>query len=141
MDLRTALMQVRTERGVLTPRTVLESARPVDSPLHHRFEWDDARAGEKYRLQQAHELIRVVRVKLPSDDPVEQREVRAFQAVRTEGDDASRYVYEPAEEVAYDPLLRAIVLRDMERAWRELRLRYETFAEFVEMVRRDLDAA
>lgn len=33
---------------------------------------------------------------------------------------------------------RALVLRDMERDWKQLRSRYETFAEFTEMIRKDI---
>lgn len=44
-----------------TPKDVLEKARGnEDSELHKCFEWDDAIAGEKYRLQQARDVIRMI---------------------------------------------------------------------------------
>jgi hypothetical protein len=46
--------------GLLQPETVVDEARPVSSPLHSRFEWDNTVAGEAYRLWQARQLIRVV---------------------------------------------------------------------------------
>jgi hypothetical protein len=46
--------------GLLQPETVVDEARPVSSPLHPRFEWNDKVAGDQYRLWQARQLIRVV---------------------------------------------------------------------------------
>jgi hypothetical protein len=46
--------------GNLQPSVVVNAARPEDSPLHHSFEWDDSEAAEKWRLQQARQLITAV---------------------------------------------------------------------------------
>ncbi len=46
--------------GLLKPETVVDEARPVNSPLHSRFEWNNTKAGEAYRIWQARQLIRVV---------------------------------------------------------------------------------
>jgi len=51
--------------GLLQPATVVEEARPVSSPLHEHFEWDDSQAAEKYRIQQARQLITVCVETLP----------------------------------------------------------------------------
>jgi hypothetical protein len=48
--------------GTLPPVDVVNSARSPKSPLHRYFEWNDAIAGEAYRLDQARMLIRSVRV-------------------------------------------------------------------------------
>ena len=45
-------------KGLLKPEAVVEAARPVNSPLHTRFTWDDTEAANQYRLQQARQLIR-----------------------------------------------------------------------------------
>lgn len=141
MSLRDQLDEVRTSYGRLTPEAVVDAARPHDSPLHGRFEWDDSIAGEAYRRQQAHELIRSVRVayKEPTaTDPAATG--RAFHAVR---EPSGTYRYEPAEAVARDPVLAALVLADMEREWTALHRRWGHFREFVDLVRRSLgeDAA
>jgi hypothetical protein len=54
----------REGNGTLAPAAVLEAARSPKSPLHGYFEWDDALAGEAYRLAQARALIRGVRVSM-----------------------------------------------------------------------------
>jgi len=51
--------------GILQPEVVVSEARPASSPLHSRFEWDNTLAGEKYRIWQARQLIRVVVEVLP----------------------------------------------------------------------------
>lgn len=137
MNLRDELLAIRAEHGVLTPAVVLEAARPKDHPLHSRvFDKPVKEAAEAYYLERAHELIRVARIRFPAVDTSDNRTLRAFQAVR--GDDETGYVYEPTEEVATDPFVRQLVLREMEREWRQLKARYEHFTEFIAMVAADL---
>lgn len=60
--------------GILRPDEVVEAARPVASPLHAQFEWDDTRAAQQHRLWQARMLIRVCVQVLPSaDGDIEER--------------------------------------------------------------------
>jgi hypothetical protein len=53
-----------TERngGHLAPSDVVDDARPEGSPLHPAFEWDNGVAGEKFREEQARQMIRSIRV-------------------------------------------------------------------------------
>lgn len=134
MSLRDQLQGIYDSHGELSPRLVLDEARDPAHPLHSRFEWDDSIAAERWRVHQAHELIQSVKIvyrqakgKTPAKD------IRAFHAVRT----PNGHVYEPAENIAADELLTAMVLRDMERDWKALKTRYGHFAEFVRMVRDD----
>lgn len=136
MSLRDQLQEVYDKRGKLTPKLVLDTARDPEHPLHSHFEWRDDVAAEKYRLDQARELIRSVRVVYKAAGETEAQTLgRAFHAVR---DDDAEYRYEPAEVVAGDPLLSKLVMADMEREWRTLRRRYQQFAEFRDMVLADL---
>lgn len=139
MSLRDQLQAIYDEQGKLTPKLVLDTARDPEHPLHSHFEWRDDIAAERYRLDQARTLIRSVRVVYKPAETEEQAPIagRAYHAVRDVEDE---YRYEPAEKVAADPLLTKLVLADMEREWRGLKRRYEQFAEFHEMVRRDLEA-
>lgn len=41
----------------LTPEIILSEAAAPDHPLHNNFEWDDSKAGHKYRLVQATQMI------------------------------------------------------------------------------------
>lgn len=138
MSLRQQLETIYEKRGELTADIVVTEASKKTHPLHDRFEWDDKIAGHQYRLHQAGELIRKVKVVYrEATEDEEGSSIRAWQSVRSE--DGFKYV--PSSEVAEDPLLTAMVLRDMEREWRTLHRRYGRFEEFVSLVRGDLEAA
>lgn len=46
--------------GLLTPRLIVEAARPHNSVLHREFEWNQAKAADAFRLEQARALIKIV---------------------------------------------------------------------------------
>lgn len=54
--------------GTLTAETVLDDARDPQSPLHAHFEWDDSKAAEAFRLDQARKLIRSVRLVITNNE-------------------------------------------------------------------------
>ena len=135
-DIRSELQKILDTHGYLNPRITVDEAADEDHPLHASLEWDNEVAGDAYRLTQAHRLITSCKITYARGEKMEK--VRAFHAVRgTEG----AYSYEPAAKVAADPILREIVLRDMEREWRQLHSRYGKFAEFVELVTTELEEA
>jgi hypothetical protein len=137
-DLRSQLQAVYDDRGRLTPQIVVDAARPADHPLHGRFEWDDTIAGEAWRRYQAHELIQSVRIVVRKATEQEAAlTVRGFHAIR--GDDG--YVYEPNDRIIENAFLTELLLRDMEREWRQLQERWRNYQEFVDMVRRDVNKA
>ncbi len=137
-SLQDELLSIREEHGRLTPRIVLNEASSPEHPLHSRFEWDDSAAAERYRLRQAHDLIVSVRVRYASATETRpEQSGRAFHAVR-DAEGPEPYRYEPADDVAADPLMAKLVLQDMEREWRALYHRYKSFAEFTELVRGDI---
>jgi hypothetical protein len=47
----------RAGGGRLTPDAVVADARNPDSVLHDQFDWDDETAAERFRVEQARELI------------------------------------------------------------------------------------
>lgn len=137
-DLRGELLAVRGQHGKLTPQIVVDVARDPGHPLHSRFEWDDSVAGEAWRRQQAHELIRKAKVVYrEADESAPEKSVRAFVAIRAE----DGHVFDPVEEVAEDPFRRKLALADMEREWKALFKRFQEYEEFFALVRQDVDAA
>lgn len=135
MTLREHLQAIYDKHGQLTPVLVLETARPEDHPLHSAvFPLTPDAAAEAWYLERAHELIQSVRI-VYSKTPKGDRSVRAWQPIRTE----AGYVYEPAQKIATDPFLRELLLRDMEREWKQLRDRYGHMKEFVGFVQRSLE--
>jgi hypothetical protein len=136
-SLRDALLDIRQRRGLLTAQVVVEESRSNAAPLHHHFEWDDAVAGEKYRVEQAREIIRSVKIKYADVDGVPS-ETRGFVSVARGNLPAREYL--PIEDVRNDPELVAAALRDAEREWRSLYVRYRNLQGFLTLVRETVDA-
>lgn len=132
-DLRKELLAIRKQAGRLTPAAVVAAAASDDHPLHDRFEWNDEIAGHKYRLMQARQLIRVVKETYVDGEGAPER-TRFFHAIP----DTQGMAYQPADEIVRDNIASKVLLQSMEREWRSLRKRYEHFAEFREIVLRDL---
>lgn len=132
-DLRSQLTNLYQSRGELTPQIVVDEARPADSPLHSRFEWDDEIAGEKYRLVQARQLIRAVRIEYTAPGSEERKFIRAFSSLHESGD-SERAGYAPTEEVLENDVTRRLLLRNMERDITELKRRYGHLVEFAQMM-------
>jgi hypothetical protein len=75
--------------GICSRADLLSAARPVQSPLHPAFEWDDRTAAEAHRLAQAGYLIRHVVTVAETMQEIEP--VRAFVSVRTIDTDGGRH--------------------------------------------------
>lgn len=64
------------ERTVgLTAKSLLDANRPENAPLHNEFEWNDSKAAEQYREQQARHIINCLCIVPESND---EQPVRAF---------------------------------------------------------------
>lgn len=132
MSLRDELLGIRNEYGRLTAETVVEVARDPGHPLHDRFEWDDAIAGEAFRREQARLLIRSVRIPLKNSNHGS-TSVRAFYAMPST---EPTKVYDPTEEIMADPMSRKILLNDMKRRIAELETTYGHLNEFWDQIKR-----
>lgn len=135
-DLRSELLAIRAEYGQLTPRAVVDTARDPDHVLHPYFEWDDEAAAEAYRLVQARALIATVKVTYTRPDGDLGR-VREFHSIRR----ADGRAFEPVDEIIADEVTLGVLLRSMERDWRQLKARYDRFDEFWRLVRGDTPSA
>ena len=56
--------KIEERDGKVTKESFLEESRPVSSPTHNMFEWNDAIAAEKYRLEQSSEIIRNIQIEI-----------------------------------------------------------------------------
>jgi hypothetical protein len=134
-DLKTELVRIRQKRGSLTPRVVLEEAKSKSHPLHDRFTWNNVEAGEKWRLHEAAQLLRVT---FRTDIGGRPADLREFWVVKgTPESPESQYV--PIDEVIQDPISRQIMLRQMLRDWKRFKARYSVYSEFAELVLNDPD--
>ena len=69
-----------------TTAQILDKARDEQTELHKCFDWDDAEAAEKWRLQQARHIVCNLVIKEKSDTP--RPEVRVF--FKTDADSGYR---------------------------------------------------
>jgi hypothetical protein len=90
--LQIELERVRNKCG-LTPKKLVDESRPTKAALHKEFEWNDAIAAEKWREEEAGNIIRVIHVEYETgpDEPQ-----RAYVIERHEEQEQS---YEPVHEV------------------------------------------
>lgn len=117
---------IRLRDGMLTPAAVVDEARPEDSVLHPDFEWDDAQAAEKYRRQQARQMIGAVCI--VQEEP--KAPVRAFvsvKAAKTADLEAHRQ-YLPLPVVLEDPSLRGQMLSAALKEAQTFAQKYQTLA-------------
>lgn len=128
--------EIRRRVGKLTPKAVVDDARPVDSPLHPAFEWDDHVAAEKYREEQARHLIRSLVIRTVEEGPTEP--VRAYVSVPDvhtvqDGTERNSDVYVPTQIALSDEFLRAKVLERALNELRQFRRKYSHLKELAEV--------
>jgi hypothetical protein len=74
------LEDIYDDKGELLEEDVLLAARDPKSAMHDHFEWNNSKAAEAYRLEQARHLIRSVTIKVTTIDGQERsRRVYASQ--------------------------------------------------------------
>ena len=88
----------------LTPESVVQTAADPDHVLHDSFEWDDGAAGHNYRMWQARQLIRGVKIVTP-----EGQKTSRFVSVKM----GARRQYEDIRVVVKDIDKWQAVLTDM----------------------------
>ena len=108
----------------ITPQEIIEKARDEQSELHKCFEWNDTIAAERYRLQQARNVLSMLVFKLKTE---EEQPVRIF-SLTTE-----KSTYQPTKQF----LVQADEYQDLlKRALAELetfKKKYSTLNELEEV--------
>ena len=117
------LTELHQAHGFLTPATVVEDARDLESPLHPAFEWDDSTAAAQHRLSQARQIVRALRV--VSEQVNEPEALRVFVNVRE--NEEPRYI--TAIRAMSDQALRRQVLLRALADFKRFRQRYEEYQE------------
>lgn len=113
--------------GILRPVDVVAAARSKSSPLHDSFEWDDSKAAQAHRLEQARYLIRFTIEKVGP----EEKNIRAYVSLRSDREDGDSY-RSLREVVSAKPLRDELLRQALSEAdaWRK---RYESFKELQEI--------
>jgi hypothetical protein len=70
--------RIYKEHGGITPNLVIKAAEDPNNVLHHLFEWDNSKAGNAYRVDQARQIITSVKINIVT----ESRTISAVSYVR-----------------------------------------------------------
>jgi len=123
-DAGKVMESIEERDGKVTAQSFLDESRPEESPTHGCFEWDDAVAAEKYRLDQAQHTILDLVVTVEHNN--EEKKIPAFVNVTTSGN--AEYV---TTSVAYTRVeSRGVVLRN---ALKELEAFQRKYAKLTEL--------
>lgn len=112
--------------GSISPRRLLDVARPARSKLHHLFDWDDRHAADQYRLEQARKYLASYEVVIEQGS-AEAIVVRGTQYVNSKGG------YVPSTEVVRDRDMLAEVVEAARREARSWHDRYVTLSKFADV--------
>lgn len=124
------LDKIRAEKaGELHPEAVVNHAKDKKSPLHPHFEWNDAVAAHAHRLDQARNLIRIIRVE---DVSSEEGSTRAFHSISGEKGLAYRHV----EDIRSSAEFQLALLNSASRELEAFKKRYRSIVDICEMVDR-----
>lgn len=106
-EIRTGVTKVVQEilekNGSVTSSGLVASARPKTSPAHAGFTWDDKKAAEGYRLNEARRWIRVVMVKTDSESQERLVHIPVSRASDQDGDETREGEYKPLSVVVESP--------------------------------------
>lgn len=115
------LERITNKFGVLTPELVVEESRSETAVLHSCFEWDDQKAADKYRVVQAHQILRTITARIPSNEGAEPVAVRAF--VHIDGN------YESVAKAIVVPDMYQSLLNDAMKEMESFRQKYRNIQE------------
>ena len=83
----------------VTPRQIVDKATDSNTELHKCFEWDDVKAADKYRLQQARNIMCCLVVHRDEKCQFNQ-EVRAFHHTESGSYKTIQHIYQRPDEYA-----------------------------------------
>lgn len=125
------LKRIESTQGIITPISVVDTARDVNNPLHKTFDWNDDTAAEKYRLHQARVLINTVRVEILKKD------VQAYQNVVVEINNKPVQGYISVQKVLSQEDLKNQMLAGVVKEIRYIQQKFKDLVELDELINVD----
>ncbi len=127
--------RIKAKHGIkmLKSQTIVDEARDENSPIHEYFEWDDSKASELYRRQQAVNLInRIVVVEIKDG---EEKEVPFLVNVKIVDADEEDRGYISFDELIEDELLYDQYLNGLIQELITLKAKIKNFEELMGIYR------
>ena len=117
--------------GVITPRMIVDASSNDSTRLHGFFEWDDAEAADKHRLDQARSLLRSIEVYYQLEPSEESKPLRAMYSVVDEDDER---VYVSLDTVIRSDVYREQVIKKAQKEMRSWACKYRQYKELSAVV-------
>lgn len=117
----------RTKGAKFNSGTVLNAARDRKNYLHQFFEWNNTVAADKYRKDQARELIACIDI----IDTADKKRAPAFISLITR----TGREYHTVKEVLSSSSLAALMLKQLEAEMENMEVRLMQYAEIAQAVR------
>lgn len=73
------LERIENVYGALTPENILEGSKNEEAYLHRLFNWNDQKAANLYRLQQARQILNNIEITIVSDG--EPRQMPLYETI------------------------------------------------------------
>ena len=128
------LQGLKEKHGELDKYILLEDSRAEDALLHNCFEWDDTKAAEGYRLNQAQSFITNITCVVVDDEGKDAEPVRAFVNVADQSH-AEKGSYVPIVEALTEEKHRKIVLKNALNELKAFRRKYSQLVELSKVFR------
>jgi|SRR5215510_12282059 len=121
------------ESGPISPRRVVTAATPDDSPLHPMFDWDDRHAADRWRLEQASQVLGAIAVVYRDPRNNTPLVTRAFVAIEEQKGMAAAPIWMSTARAMSDGRLRSALIAQALRDVQLLERRYQELSELAEI--------
>jgi len=122
------IRKLAEKHGSITAEIVVAEAKKKTSPLHSHFQWDDTKAARQFRLIQAAELIRRIKVEYIVSENHTVR-VRAFHNVTEDCEEPESGFFVSLETALSVESYREQLLEQCKRDMQAFKAKYSALAE------------
>jgi len=129
---------IKNRYGKLKPEFIIESAIKKTSPIHSFFKWDDKKAAEQYRLQQASQLINSIRIVVK----IKGKKISTPAFLNIKIDNDTNKFYEDINTVIRDPISKEYITekaRNQLKGWAEKYAFIDSFSEIIQSINQWID--
>ena len=127
----------KANNGLLRPEDVVRFAKNKNTALHSRFTWDNNEAAERWRLEQASEIIRKVRViVIPNKNQDRVVKVRKYVSLPSDRKDGSGY--REINKVLTEKELKLEYIKSVQDEFEQFRNKLENISTAVSVIAKKL---
>lgn len=124
------LEHIEDENGEVTNKAFLDYSRDENSETHCLFEWDDAKAGELYRLGVSTSIINQLQIVYMDNEESEPQKYTAFVNVDSERN--AKYVN--IVTALSERESKDLVIRRIKRDLESMKRKYRSFKELADLL-------